>query len=129
MDLTKGNQTVIVYDGECPVCSRYVSYLRLADAVGEPKLIDARQNAEVVAALSQEGINLDYGMIFMLNGRIYAGADAIHAMALCSTRSTTFNKINAWVFQSPRVSRALYPTLRFLRNLLLVILGKKKING
>lgn len=128
MNIDSGNKPVIVYDGECPVCSRYVSYLRLTGTVGEPKLIDARQDAEIVIALSQKGINLDQGMVFILNGKIYAGADAVHAMALCSTRSTTFNKINAWIFQSLRVSRALYPLLRFLRNCLLVILRKKKIN-
>lgn len=129
MAITSGNQAVVIYDGACPVCSRYVSYLRLADAVGKPKLIDARQDADLAAALMREGINLDQGMVFILNGKMYAGADAVHAMALCSTPSTTFNKINAWIFQTPQVSRALYPVLKFLRNCLLFILGKKKINS
>lgn len=129
MDLTNNNRPVIVYDGQCPVCSRYVRYLRFADAVGEPKLIDARQHPDRVAILNQQGINLDQGMAFILNGQMYAGADAIHAMALCSTQSTIFNKVNAWIFRSPRISRALYPILRFFRNLLLLVLRRGKING
>ena len=33
----------LLYDGECPFCTRYVHYTRLKDAAGAVRLIDARE--------------------------------------------------------------------------------------
>ena len=49
-------------------------------------------------------------------GRIYHGDACIHMLALLSTPSGAFNRINAAVFRSERASRLLYPILRSGRN-------------
>lgn len=46
-----------------------------------------------------------------------------------STRTGFFNRSAYWAFRSRRVSRVLYPALRTLRNLLLKLLDKTKINN
>ena len=75
------------------------------------------------------GLDIDQGMVLKMGGVIYYGADAIHALALISSRSGVFNRLNYWLFKSKRVSAVLYPLLRFIRNLILKTLGKTKINN
>ena len=75
------------------------------------------------------GLDIDQGMVVKMNDQIYYGADAIHALALISSRSGLFNRLNYWAFRSKTVSRFLYPLLRSCRNLLLKILRRTKINN
>ncbi len=118
----------IVYDGECPFCSRYIGMLRLRDAVGPVRLIDARRRDPDVARLQRMGYDLNDGMVVEYAGRIHHGADGLNLLALLSTGSGTFNRINAAVFRSAAASRLLYPALRLGRNLTLHALGRRKID-
>ena len=117
----------LVYDGDCPFCSRYVQYLRLREAAGPVRLVNAREGGPLVDELRRAGLDLDEGMVLKLGGRYYHGADCIHALALLSSSSGLFNRINAKVFHSPVLSRALYPVLRAGRNTVLRMLGRTKI--
>jgi len=118
----------IVYDGQCPFCSRYVALLRLRDSLGEVRLINARDGGPVVEELERAGVDLDEGMVLKLDDRLYHGHDCIHVLALLSTPSGSFNRINAALFRSPRVARLLYPVLRTGRNAVLRLLGRSKIH-
>jgi predicted DCC family thiol-disulfide oxidoreductase YuxK len=118
----------IVYDGQCPFCSRYVALLRLRDSLGEVRLINARDGGPVVEELERAGVDLDDGMVLKLDDRLYHGHDCIHVLALLSTPSGSFNRINAALFRSPRVARLLYPVLRTGRNAVLRLLGRSKIH-
>ena len=42
--MTKQIDNWIIYDGECPFCSRYVKLMRLEETIGDIRLIDARKN-------------------------------------------------------------------------------------
>jgi predicted DCC family thiol-disulfide oxidoreductase YuxK len=117
----------LVYDGDCPFCSRYVQYLRLRQAAGPVRLVNAREGGPLVDELQRAGLDLDNGMVLKLGGRYYHGADCIHALALLSSGSGLFNRINARVFRSPQLSRVLYPVLRAGRNTALRLLGRTKI--
>jgi len=48
-------------------------------------------------------------------------------LALLSTPSSGFNRLNAALFRSPTASRLLYPVLRAGRNAVLRLLGRGKI--
>ena len=63
-------------------------------------------------------------MALVLGGRVYTGADALRCLALPSTGSGLFNRVNAAVF---RWSRLLYPLRRACRNLALWRLGRPRI--
>ena len=117
----------LVYDGDCPFCSRYVQYLRLREAAGPVRLVNAREGGPLVDELQRAGLDLDEGMVLKVGGRYYHGADCIHALALLSSGSGLFNRINAKVFRSPQLSRVLYPVLRAGRNTVLRLLGRTKI--
>jgi predicted DCC family thiol-disulfide oxidoreductase YuxK len=117
----------VVYDGECPFCSRYVRILRLRAAVGRIELVDARSDHPIVAFLRERQIDLNEGMAFVQNGQISYGDDCVHKMALLTTPSGVLNRLNAWIFRSATASRLLYPVLRCGRNMTLKLLGRRKI--
>jgi predicted DCC family thiol-disulfide oxidoreductase YuxK len=114
----------VVYDGDCPLCRNYVHYYRLRDSVGVLHLVDAREGGPVVDEVRAAGLDLDKGMAMKLGGRLYHGADCVHALALMGTRAGWFNRANAWVFQSPRLTRWLYPLLKAGRRSALWVTGK-----
>lgn len=118
---------VIVYDGECPFCSNYVQVLALREAVGKVQLVDARSGHALVAKLQRDGYDLNEGMAALFGGRVYYGAECVHMLALLSTDSGMFNRINNVVFRSSSLSRVLYPILRAGRNVTLKLLGRTKI--
>ena len=117
----------IYYDGQCPFCTRYTALLRLRDSVESVELIDVRGNVPARQALESQGCDLDQGMVLDLDGQRYAGADAMHTLAMLSTKSGVFNRLMALVFRIGWVSRLLYPVLRAGRALTLFALGRERI--
>ncbi|MEM8656976.1 MAG: DCC1-like thiol-disulfide oxidoreductase family protein [Pseudomonadota bacterium] len=122
-----GKQVTIVYDEECPFCSNYVSMVRLKEAVGGVNLLNARDGGPIVDDLIERGYDLDQGMVLLMEGEVYYGADAINRIALLSTPSSFFNRLNGLVFKSRTVSRALYPFMKTGRAITLAAMGRKKI--
>ena len=122
-------QILLIYDKECPACDFYCQIVRIHQSVGDLVLIDARENPEVLKEITAEGLDIDQGMVLKMGGQLYYGAYAIHLLALLSSRSGVFNRLNYWLFSSKKVAGILYPILRSCRNLLLKILGKTKINN
>jgi predicted DCC family thiol-disulfide oxidoreductase YuxK len=123
-----GPEPLVVYDGDCPFCSRYVAWTRLRDSAGPVTLRDARTlDPQTLSALRRD-YDLDKGMLFVNGGAVYWGPDAIHAMALLTTGSSLFNRINAAIFRSRALSRLLYPLLRLGRGIALWLLGRRPIH-
>jgi len=122
-------EILLVYDKECPVCNAYCQIVRIRETVGDLKIIDAREKSEVLAEITARGLDIDKGMVLKMGGQFYYGSDAMHALALISSRSGLCNRLNYWIFRSKSVSSWLYPVLRLFRNLLLKLLGKTKINN
>ena len=125
----KGDEILLIYDKECPACDNYCQVVRVRESVGELKIVNARENSDVMNEISAKGLDIDQGMVLKMAGQLYYGSDAIHALALISSKSGVFNRLNYWIFKSKTVSAFLYPMLRFCRNLLLKMLGKTKINN
>ena len=121
------NPLTLVYDGECPFCTRYVSLMRLRQSAGDVELINAREPHQLVEQLIASGYDLDEGMVLKSGGNIYHGDRAIHVLALMSGRAGWFNRLNYLIFRSRTLSRVLYPILRAGRNATLVLLRRKKI--
>ena len=120
---------LLVYDKECPACDNYCQVVRIRESVGELKIINARKDSAIMQEITQQGLDIDQGMVLKMADQLYFGADAIHALALISSRSGILNRLNYWVFKSKTRSYLFYPVLRCCRNLLLKVLGKSKINN
>ena len=50
---TKQPEVLIVYDGQCPFCSRYVELVRLRQSLGQVRLINAREGGPLVDELQR----------------------------------------------------------------------------
>ncbi len=116
----------ILYDGDCPFCRAYVRLLRLRENF-RVELSNAREAPEEVARLAAQGLSLDEGMLVEIAGRRYHGSEAMQVLAALSGDSDLWNRINARIFRSERLSALLYPVLRAGRNLTLRLLGRRPI--
>lgn len=122
-------EILLVYDRECPVCDAYCRLVRIRQDVGELTIVNARNSSEVINEITAHGLDIDQGMVLKMGEQLYYGVDAIHALALISTRSGVFNRCNYWLFRSKILSAMLYPLFRSFRNLLLKLLGKTRVNN
>ncbi|MEX2165037.1 MAG: DCC1-like thiol-disulfide oxidoreductase family protein [Sulfuricaulis sp.] len=120
---------LLVYDKQCPVCDNYCQLVQIRETLGEFKLIDARESSPLMDEITSRGWDIDQGMVLKMGDELYYGSDAIHALALISSRSGIFNRFNYWMFKSRKLAHFFYPILRFFRNLLLKLLGRSKINN
>lgn len=115
----------LVYDRECPVCSFYSRRVDLAD--GDLSRVNARDHCELTDEITAAGFDLDEGMVLKVDDQMFFGSDAIHELALLSSRKGFFNRIASWVFGRQRVASILYPLLTACRRLLLRLLGRSPI--
>lgn len=122
-------EILLVYDWECPACDAYCHWVRVRPSAGRLRLVNARESTAVTEEITEAGLDIDQGMVVKMGGQLYYGSDAIHALALVSSRSDLFNKLTHYVFRFKRLSHILYPGLRTCRNLLLKAMSKTKINN
>lgn len=119
----------LVYDMECPMCDLYCRLVRIRDTVGALELIDARDGGEIVDRVTAAGLDIDEGIVLIVDDEMYYGAEGMHRLALMSTESGVFNRLAYRAFRSRRVSMALYPVFKACRNLLLKLLRRTRINN
>jgi predicted DCC family thiol-disulfide oxidoreductase YuxK len=120
-------QPLVVYDGDCIFCANYVKMYRARESLGRIKLMNAREIDEPIRADLMKQYDLNDGMLFVEGGKVYHGAEAVHALALVTSGVGWFNKINGAIFRSKSLSSALYPLLKAGRRLTLFVRGKKSI--
>lgn len=123
------DQNYLLYDGECPFCSSYVQMVQLRKAVGPVEMLNMRENPDLAARYKAEGYDLDQGMLLHLDGQVFWGADCINRLAMLSSQSDLFNRLNAAVFRHPSLSAVLYPIMRAGRNATLALLGRTKVHS
>jgi predicted DCC family thiol-disulfide oxidoreductase YuxK len=122
-------ELLLIYDKQCPFCDRYARLVRIRASVGEVRLVDAREGGAAMDEVTAAGLDIDRGMVLKMGERLYYGAEAMQVLALLSTRSGDFNRLNYWLFRSKRVSALLYPLLRACRNLVLRLMGRNRIDN
>jgi predicted DCC family thiol-disulfide oxidoreductase YuxK len=118
-------RSVIVYDGDCIFCQNYTRLLRLRKSIGDVELLDARSDDPRIRQFWTKGYDLNQGMLFLHQGQVYHGADAIHVLATLSSGSSFFNRLNATMFSSARLARIAYPFLKFGRRITLWARGRE----
>ncbi|KKO47291.1 hypothetical protein WG68_01200 [Arsukibacterium ikkense] len=121
-------QIRLIYDGECPLCRNFSQAVRIRQSLGQLQLVNARNRPDIRQMLQQRELDIDKGMVLQLGASWYHGAAALQMLAMISSRSGVFNRLNYWLFKSPGRARLLYPLLRAGRNVLLRLLRITKIN-
>jgi hypothetical protein len=90
-------------------------------------LVNARDHPKLAVDLRTAGYPLDDGMVVQIGDSYYHGAAAVNVLALMSSRTGWFNRLNFLVFRSRTLSRLLYPVLVLGRRLLLRLLGRSPL--
>lgn len=113
----------LLYDGECPVCAGFVKFAEFRRRHPDLQLLDARREPDLVAALRRDGYEINDGMVLVVDGQLYYGADANTKLASYTTDLPAGKRVAmAAIGASP------YPLLRGLRNTLLRAKGKPLID-
>lgn len=126
-DLLASKKNYLLYDGDCPVCSNYVAFVKFKESVGEIEVLDCRESLDIVESAREAGYELNDGMIIIIAGKLYYGKEAVHQMALLSGEKGIFNRFQSLLFRFKFVATALYPLMVFGRKCLLVLLGRSRI--
>ncbi len=121
-------KVTVIYDGDCPFCSSYVSLIGLRKLT-DVDLIDARSDHPILRATEIQALDLNAGMVVKVGQAVHHGADAMHVLSMLSTGSGFISRLALRAFASPTRSRLLYPYLRAGRNLTLRILGRPAIQS
>jgi predicted DCC family thiol-disulfide oxidoreductase YuxK len=121
------NGITILYDGQCPFCSSYVSMVRLRDTVGRVELVDARLDDPSVAQAMSAGLDLDEGMLVIWQDHQFYGQDAVHLLATLSGSGGFLNGLQRRVFASAGRAAWIYPVLAKGRRIFLRLVGRSTI--
>lgn len=100
----------LIYDGDCPVCSRYAEFAALKRKMPDLELIDARTNFDhpAVRMVRAKGLVLDDGMAYVDGEDVVYGGDVMRKLDHHSLAGH-------------------YKLLKFGRAVLLRLLGRKKM--
>lgn len=104
----------ILYDGQCPVCSAYARFTRLRQR-HDVTLVDAREARGLVRDLRGRGVDIDDGLVVLVDGEIHQGEEAAALVELEGRYGLLPS--TAWI-------RRLYPWIWRFRNALLRALGR-----
>lgn len=119
----------VVYDKQCPACSLYCELVHSNAGSEEVQLIDARDDGDLMADITSQGLDIDEGMVVKVDGELHFGADAIQVLATKGDHNSLFGRANRLLFKNHRLAHTLYPLLRSVRNLLLKLLRVRRINN
>ena len=115
-------QVLIVYDGACPFCTAYTSLVQLREQF-QVELLSARSADPRVDEFLRRGYLLDEGMLLQIDQEVYVGPDAMHRFATLSNGHGILNQMQRAVFSWRWLARLLYPLLRWVRRLALLVRG------
>ena len=122
---TSSQDNFLLYDGECVYCRTYARKSRFRTPTGKRlRLIDGRKAPELVAELRRDGCDLEDGMILVLEGRRYQGAEAMPVLGSITTGTDWFNRLARWFGSSSGWARFFYPWFRRLRRAGLWVTGR-----
>lgn len=117
------NPNSLIYDGDCPLCKRFVIYTYFRNNIPNFKLINARENAQLVQELLELNLDLNKGMVFIYNNQLYYNDKSVHELAKLVKRESFFNKLFHAVFRHKFLAWMFYPLLKAGRRVALKIKG------
>jgi len=126
-----GEGVWFVYDGDCPVCSMAAHALRIKAQYGSLHLINAREDSSspLLDEIRRRELNLDEGMVIVCEGHFYHGKSALRFMARHGDSKGLFNRCNKALFRSESVAKFVYPWMRGVRNLLMLLRRVSKLDN
>jgi predicted DCC family thiol-disulfide oxidoreductase YuxK len=116
----------LLYDGECQLCNGLACSLKQSNP--DLEIIDARQASAERASAEKQGIDLNEGMVMIVDGRQYYADEALTYSAGNLRAEGLTGGFMRLLFRHKRATQTLYPVLVLLRKLLLRLAGKSLID-
>jgi len=123
---SSAQRCMVLYDGDCPACARYISASGLAQR-DDVALLDARRHPELVERHAAAGRAIDDGMVVTVDGAVHFGAAATRAIAELGRPRSPGARFLLWFVGRAPWARPLYPLLSAGRRVLLRALGRPLI--
>lgn len=118
----------LIYDGDCPICQRYVAMTALRRAHPGIELLDARKHPGLVSTLRQEGIEINDTYMLQLGNERLTGAAAMARISFLMKPQTTIERMIRLLTRSERFMTPVYPWLVRVRKALLWLSGRDQIH-
>ncbi len=118
----------LLYDKDCPFCRNYMKYQEMKENFSDIKILNARDNMELVKELKMLNYNIDDGMILKIDDKIYFGDEVINFLAKNGKNKNFVSSLTNILFKSYLISKILYPIFKYFRFLYFKIFLKKFIN-
>ncbi len=114
---------VLLYDGQCPFCSRYISYVGSRLKV-KLCMVDVRQCPAAAADLRGQGYDVNDGIVLMDGARVLQGREAVAALAAMTKPTGFWDRVVRRLTLVPGFLRVFYPGMRLARKIVLRMLGR-----
>ncbi|MBP9721866.1 MAG: DUF393 domain-containing protein [Gammaproteobacteria bacterium] len=111
----------LIYDGDCPFCTKFVEFMEIKKAMPELKLLNAREENSLVQDLYQAGYNINTGMVLIYQEQLYYKEECVHKLTKIIKKNNFFNKLINIFFNNIFIAKICYPILRAGRRLWLLI--------
>lgn len=119
----------LIYDGKCPVCAAGAACAEIDANSGDLQCVDARKDQQALQRLEDAGLDIDQGMVLMVDDEFIQGAEAAQVLARAAPRHGLFNRMNRALFGTTRRARFIYPVCLAGRNALLKLIGHQPIRS
>jgi predicted DCC family thiol-disulfide oxidoreductase YuxK len=116
----------LIYDGDCPVCNNFTKYYAIKQNV-DLVLIDARKPHALVDEAVAKGFLLDEGIVVKIGEQHYYSSDAMIVLAGLANKRKVFGFLTYLFFSTKLTAKIIYPICKSIRNLVLKVLGIKKL--
>ncbi len=125
---SENNVVTIIYDGECPFCSDFVSLNRLRSFGYRVDIVNARDNDNPKIKILRNKYNLDDGMIVICSDKILYGVSAARFIAMSYSKKNTRAFFYWSLLINEKFAGISYDILVKLRKIFFKITGKSLIN-
>tara|TARA_B100001758_G_C18236165_1_gene518031 strand:+ start:373 stop:699 length:327 start_codon:yes stop_codon:yes gene_type:complete len=105
-----------------------MKYQEMKENFSDIKILNARDNMELVKELKMLNYNIDDGMILKIDDKIYFGDEVINFLAKNGKNKNFVSSLTNILFKSYLISKILYPIFKYFRFLYFKIFLKKFIN-
>ena len=117
-------ELTFIYDGKCPFCNHFAELLEIKSKIKNIKILDGRDNKELINSLLDKGYDIDRGAILLHGDNIYHGAEAINTVCKKITNpSGNLLNLLSKVFKSKKRTNFLFPFLVRARRFALISKG------
>lgn len=118
----------LYYDEDCPFCMEYSKYVELRKKY-DIKIFNARESIDKIKVFRNKGFDINDGMIIEYESEIFQGSDAVKIIDKYIDKKSVFDQFISVIINLPGFKLVVYPIVKFLRIMILKLLGRNpKIN-